>query len=232
MRMETMTWDEVENYLTTKDELIIPVGTCEQHGRHLPLNNDTIMAEYMADYLSKQAGIIIAPTINYGINLPCDKYMYGTTTLKPDILKNILLSLLEWWEFQGFRKFYIITFHGDPFHVETLSNIKENLFLMEPWEIEYSDILEKQQTIKHACEAETSAALYLYPEKVRFDNIEEYDIPIDKFIAYLRHERDDKIENYVGCLGFPSKATKEKGKIIVNRMKDLLLKQYEKFSQI
>jgi creatinine amidohydrolase len=79
------------------------------------------------------------------------------------------------------------------------------------------------------CEAETSVALYLYPEKVRLDNIVDYDIPIDKFMAYLRHERDDKIENYVGCLGFPSKATKEKGEIIVNRMKDLLLKQYEKF---
>jgi len=42
MRMETMTWEEVENYLKTNNELIIPVGTCEQHGKHLPLNNDTI----------------------------------------------------------------------------------------------------------------------------------------------------------------------------------------------
>lgn len=186
----------------------------------------------MADYLSEQKGIITAPTINYGINLPCDKYMYGTTSLKPDILKSMLLSLLEWWEFQGFKKFYIVTFHGDPFHVETLSNIKENVFLMEPWEIEYGDILEKQQTMKHACEAETSIALYLYPEKVKVDKIEEYDIPIEKFITYLQHERNDKIENYVGCLGFPSNATKEKGEIIVSRMKDLILKQYDKCNQI
>lgn len=104
---------------------------------------------------------------------------------------------------------------------------KENVFLSEPCEITYSNILEKQHTMKHACEAETSIALYLYPEKVRVDKIEEYDIPIENFIPYLQHERDDRIENYVGCLGFPSKATKEKGETLVGRMRNLLLKQYD-----
>lgn len=228
MRMEEMTWNEVQDYLKRKNDLVIPVGTCEQHGKHLPLYNDTLMAEYMADYLSEQKGILVAPTLNYGINLPCDKYMYGTTTLKPDILRGLLLSLLEWWEFQGFRKFFIVTCHGDPFHVDTLSNIKGNVFLLTPWEIDYSDILEKQQTIKHACEGETSIALYLYPDKVRVDQIKDHDIPIERFMPYLKHERDDKIENYAGGLGFPSSATKEKGETIVKRMQALLLEQYEK----
>lgn len=232
MRMEAMTWNEVQNYLKVKNELIIPVGTCEQHGKHLPLNNDIIIAEYLSDYLSQQRNIITAPTINYGINLPCDKYMHGTATLKADILKGMILSLLEWWELQGFRKFYIVTYHGDPVHVETLADIKENVFLLEPWEIEYGDILERQQTIKHACEAETSVTLYLFPDKVRLDHIEEYDIPIDRFIDYLHHKRGDKIENCVGCLGFPSSATSEKGRAIVERMKALILNQYDKFCRI
>ena len=226
MKMGSMTWVDVENYLKRKSELIIPVGTCEQHGKHLPLNNDILMAEYLSDYLSEQKDVLVAPTINYGINLPCDKYLAGTTSIQTDTMRNILSSLIEWWKFQGFRKFIIITYHGDPFHLETLSDI-ENTCLLKPWEIEYSDILEKQQTMKHACEAETSVALYLYPEKVKVDKIEEYDIPIEKFMPYLMHNKDDRIENYVGCLGFPSSATREKGKIIVERMKELVVKQYD-----
>lgn len=37
MKLADMTWDEVRRYLKKKDSLIIPVGTCEQHGYHLPI---------------------------------------------------------------------------------------------------------------------------------------------------------------------------------------------------
>lgn len=228
-RIENMTWDEVADYLKTRNELIIPVGTCEQHGKHLPLNNDSLLADYFSDYLSDQTGIVVAPILNYGINLPCDKYLAGTTSVDAEGLKKVMQSIIEWWECQGFKRFYIMTCHGDPFHLEALSNINNNVFLLEPWAIDYSDILEKQRTIKHACEAETSIALYLYPDKVRLHKIEEHDIPIKKFIGYLHHEKSDRIENYVGCLGFPSYATKEKGEKIVRRIEKLVLDLYQKY---
>jgi creatinine amidohydrolase len=227
-RIENMTWDEVAEYLKTRNELIIPVGTCEQHGKHMPLNNDSLLAEYFSDYLSDQTGVVVAPILNYGINLPCDKYLAGTTSLDPESLKKVMKSIVEWWEFQGFKKFYIITCHGDPFHIEALSNIAPNLCLLEPWEIKYTDILEKQSTIKHACEAETSIALYLYPEKVRLHKIEERDIPIKQFIGYLNHQKCDRIENHPGCLGFPSYATQEKGEKIIRRMERRILELYKK----
>jgi len=73
MLMVDMTWNEVEKHISeVNDNLIIPVGTCEQHGYHLPLGNDTFIVEYMASVLSERTNALVAPTINYGVNLPSD----------------------------------------------------------------------------------------------------------------------------------------------------------------
>lgn len=229
LKIENMTYEEVEEYLKNKSELIIPVGTCEQHGKHMPLNIDTLVAEYLTEYLSDKTGVAIAPTLNYGINLPCDKFLPGTTSLETETLNKFLTNIIEWWESQGFKQFYIITFHGDPFHIEVLSNIKENVVLFKPWEIGYKDILEKQENMIHACEAETSVALYLFPEKVRYEKTKEYDMPIkqiDGFIDYIYHRKVDMIPNNIGCAGYPALASKEKGEKIVRRMEALLLDLY------
>lgn len=69
MKLEELTWKEVEEYLKTDKRLIVPIGTCEQHGLHLPLNTDTLVADKLAEYLSQETGILVSPTLNYGINL-------------------------------------------------------------------------------------------------------------------------------------------------------------------
>ena len=226
MYLGDMTWNEVQHYIShVNNNLVLPVGTCEQHGYHLPLNNDVLLAEYLAKLLCEHTGALLAPTIHYGVNLPCDKFLAGTTSVTKDILQNTIKSLAEWWQFQGINNILIITYHGDPFHLEAMQSISSNIILYDVYEIEYHDILERQTTIRHACEAETSVALYLYPEKVRFDQIQEHDIPYEQFKEYLFHEKVNKPEGYVGCLGYPSAATAEKGKIIVDRMVNRMLKE-------
>lgn len=226
MKMAEMTFAEVTDYLKTKDTLIIPVGTCEQHGYHLPLNNDILGIEYFADVLSQKTGTLIAPTINYGVNLPCDRILAGTATLTAELLRGIVLSITDWWRSQGFKHFILLTFHGDPFHLEALSNLDKGIFLIEPYEIEYSDVLERQSTMRHACEAETSIALYLYPQKVKMPLVREHDVPYSVFKDYLFHRIESQPDSYVGNLGFPSAASAEKGRILVNRMIEKMLADY------
>lgn len=86
---------------------------------------------------------------------------------------------------------------------------------MEVFDINLEGILEKQQTAKHACEAETSVMLYLFPEKVRKDKIENFETPFEEFKDYLFHLKEDPIPNSPGCQGYPSYATREKGEKIV-----------------
>jgi len=224
MLMADMTWNEVKKHISeVNDNLIIPVGTCEQHGYHLPLGNDTFIAEYMAGILSEKTGALVAPAINYGVNLPCDMHLAGTTSIKPEILREIIVSITDWWRQQGFRHFLLLTYHGDPFHIQAMENISDDIRLYELAEIEYSDILEKQSAIRHACEAETSVALCLYPEKVKMESVREHDIPFEAFRKYLFHEDSSLPEGYVGSLGYPSFASKDKGSIILDRMIDRMI---------
>lgn len=56
MKISDMTFDEVKEYLKSNNTPIVPIGTCEQHGCHLPLNNDILITEYFADLLSEKTG--------------------------------------------------------------------------------------------------------------------------------------------------------------------------------
>ena len=221
MLLVNMTWNEAEKYiLEINDNLIIPIGTCEQHGYHLPLGNDIFVIEYIANTISEKTRAMVAPTLNYGVNLPCDVHLAGTTSIGPDTLREVIISITNWWRQQGITRFLLLTYHGDPFHIQAMEKISDDIKLYDVSEIDYSDILDKQSSIRHACEAETSLALFLYPEKVKMESVREHDIQFDDFKKYLFHEESDLPHGYVGNLGYPSAATQNKGKIIANRMID------------
>jgi len=225
-KLDESTWPEIKEYLKHKKSIIIPMGTCEQHSKHLPLNTDTLIAERIADFLSKETGIIIAPTINYGVNLPCDRYYPGTCSLTESVLREFLLSILNWWKIQGFTKFYILSAHGDPFHIKALKETGlEGIRVLELYDFEVKDILEKQENIEHACEGETSVMLFLYPKRVRKDKIEDYEIPFEVLKNYLEHKNTEPIDiqDSPGCQGYPSMATVEKGQKIFALMKERAL---------
>lgn len=159
MHLADLTWEEAREYCLENKNLIIPVGTCEQHGGHLPLGNDVLVAEWLAESLSHQTGALVAPTVSYGVNLPLDQTMTGNAGVTPELLRGTLVTLTHWWRGQGFERFFLLTFHGDPFHLEALRGIAEDVILLEPFEIPYDDVLERQSTMRHACEGETSIAL-------------------------------------------------------------------------
>jgi creatinine amidohydrolase len=224
MKLNELTWKEVAEYLQSDKRLLVPVGTCEQHGPHLPLNTDTLVAEKIAGYLSEKTGILVAPTLHYGVNLPCDRGFPGTCSTTRELLRDFLRSILKWWKIQGFERFFLFSAHGDPHHIEALETIDPaTLCVLELYDFDMKTVLEKQQGPKHACEAETSVMLYLYPEKVRRDKIQDFDMPLDEFKPYLLHEKTGPIEGSPGNLGYPSCASTEKGRKLFALMKQYAL---------
>lgn len=219
-----MAWPQIREYLKGHRALIIPAGTCEQHGRHLPLNTDTIIAERMASYLSQKTGIAIGPTIEYGVNLPCDRFFSGTCSLRPATLRGLLRDILACWRLQGFREFYIITAHGDPLHFRALKTAcPAHARVLDLWDIKLNGILEKQQSARHACEAETSLMLHLFPRLIRKGDASDFDIPFDTFKQRLFHKDPSPIKGSPGSLGYPSFATERKGRLIAQRMRRIAL---------
>ena len=232
MKLEDMTWCEVLNYLEKNDTLIIPVGTCEQHGHHLPLNTDILVCEYFADYLSKEAGLLVAPVLNYGVNLICDKYYCGTANISENTLITMIREIIDWWNEQGFKKYILLSYHGEPLHIKALHNISKNCHALELYDIDYSGILEQQEMVKHACEAETSLMMYLFPDKVREEEIIDCDIDDEKFNEYVRGGVSFDRNVFPGCVGFPSKATLEKGKEIEGRTRTRIIDWFNRHAAV
>ncbi|MFC1705794.1 creatininase family protein [Planctomycetota bacterium] len=219
MRLNRLTWPECRDAVARETRLIVPVGTCEQHGKHLPLDTDTRIVEHVAEWLSEETGVLVAPTVSYGVNLPCDRFFSGTASVTPEALTAYAGSLLSWWRLQGFTAFALLSAHGDPVHLDCLRACgSDDVHLLEVWDVEIADLLEAQTACGHACEAETSVMLHLYPEVVRTAAIEDFQSPWEEFKPYLLHQKTEPLQGSPGNQGFPSRATTEKGAAILRRM--------------
>ena len=75
--------------------LSVPVGTCEQHGPHLPLGCDTLIVERLADDLSAEFAVVRAPTLEYGVNVVTERHFAGNASLRKKTLHRVLNDLLD-----------------------------------------------------------------------------------------------------------------------------------------
>ena len=66
MYLAHMNYREVEEYLQTSDTILIPVGSLENHGLHMPLGTDALIPDEIARLIDRKSPLLIAPTINYG----------------------------------------------------------------------------------------------------------------------------------------------------------------------
>ena len=107
-----------------KQTVIIPVGSLEQHGAHLPITTDSDIVTEIASRLGKKCGFIVLPTINYGVSYEHEPLT--NASIKPDNLKNILNDIL--WSLQDLDakdKLTYIILNGHHGNAETLSKIEK-----------------------------------------------------------------------------------------------------------
>jgi creatinine amidohydrolase len=117
-RLKEMIPSEVAAAQAADSRLIIPVGTCEQHGPHLPLSCDTLIVERLADDLSAEFCVIRAPTVEYGVNSTTERVFAGNGSVRKKTLHRMLNDLLDSWESCGFEEFILLTAHGHDPHQE------------------------------------------------------------------------------------------------------------------
>lgn len=200
--------------------LIIPVGTCEQHGPHLPLGCVTIIAERLAEDLSAASGVIVAPTLEYGVNAAGDGIFPGNATMRKKTLHRMLNDLLDSWEGSGFREFILLTAHDYDAHQEALDTViapSARVRVVDIYAVDIADLLVGQAGHLHGGEADTSLMLYLAPELVHMELARDFTLSADALRRYrrgnLRVPRDS-----AGSIGRPTLATADKGKAIYDRI--------------
>jgi creatinine amidohydrolase len=110
MRFEDLNWMDVENYLKQDDRLMIVLGACEQHG-YLSLLTDVRIPQTLADAASKQTGVLIAPSINFGVSPYFLKYP-GTLSLRTTTLLQVVEDIIRSAAGVGFRRILVLNGHG------------------------------------------------------------------------------------------------------------------------
>ena len=110
MRLEDLNWMDVERYLGQDDRLILVLGACEQHG-YLSLQADVKIPLALADFASTQTGVLVAPTLNFGVS-PYFLDYPGTLSLGVKTMISVVEDIVRSAYWQGFRRILVLNGHG------------------------------------------------------------------------------------------------------------------------
>jgi creatinine amidohydrolase len=216
-RIKEMTPGAVRTRLQERPGLIVPVGTTEQHGPHLPLGCDTIIVEHLADDLSAEFGILRAPTVEYGVHAPTHAFP-GGASLRRRTLHRVMNELIESWEEgAGVREFVILTAQASEAHLEALSTIRTNdarVQVIDVFSLEFGPLLERPGAPIQGGELDTSLLLYLAPDSVRMDLARDFAITPEMLQRYRPGHTRRLPEGSPGSIGFPSLASPQKGELL------------------
>ncbi|MCC7045246.1 MAG: creatininase family protein [Alphaproteobacteria bacterium] len=218
--------------------VIVPVGSIEQHGPHLPTQVDALLSGEVSRRAARKAAaripVIVAPTVWSGL---AEHHMTLGGTLSLDfatffgLLRCVCRSLVR----HGFRRILLLNGHGGNI---TALNVAVNELAVELqiplattsyWLLakeEFAAILERQTTVRHACEAETSMLLALAPDLVDMARAGDIVGPTEREIAEVagtdavHRWRSFKARTSHGVIGDPRSATAAKGERLLEAAAD------------
>jgi creatinine amidohydrolase len=174
--IEEITMDDFASGLEKTRTVIIPFGSTEEHGPHLPLATDLIHVYEVCKEASKQIPVFVAPPLFYGVCRSTRNHA-GTVSIRPSTLRTITADLVADFYRQGLRHFLMISGHVSSLHMSCLIEVGEEFLHTYPdIQVAVLSILDLgmpdwQQVIttkddSHAGEVETSVMLHLRPHLV------------------------------------------------------------------
>ncbi|MGD2200549.1 MAG: creatininase family protein [Candidatus Bathyarchaeota archaeon] len=234
--LEDLTWVEAEEALRQFEVVMIPLGArTKEHGPHLPLKNDWVMAEYLAERVAAMVPVAVMPTLQYGYYPSFLEYP-GSVSLGLDTFKEMVKDICRSMSGYGVRKFYVLntgvsTSRGLEPAAEELRR--------EGIQMRFTDILasgartegeiSEQEGGTHADEMETSMMLYIAPEIVDMTKaVKDYD-PTGGQGLTRDPENTEAKYSPTGIFGDPTLATVEKGRIAVETRIRYIIKELKAF---
>jgi creatinine amidohydrolase len=108
---EDVGWPDLEEFLRTDDRAIVPVGSCEQHGRHLSFATDYLIPTEIARRVSARTRVPVTPPLCFGMSIHHMDFP-GSITLTPDTFAAVVRDIVESLHRHGFRRLLILNGHG------------------------------------------------------------------------------------------------------------------------
>ena len=176
-RLSTLAWPAVAELLADgNDMLVLPCGATEQHGAHLPINTDTVIAENICTYACEKSGVAMLPPLAFTVSVGHTDKWPGTFSLSHETFIATVCELADWARRTGWRRLLLVNSHlGNDaslrvavdkirtMHMGEFQVGLRNTFQLtdEIWSYFTSDAEDL-----HANKAETDLMLYLAPELV------------------------------------------------------------------
>lgn len=243
-RYEEFTWPEIKVAVAANRVAVLPVGTIEQHGPHLPLVTDVLTATEMSRRaVAAIAGeAVLLPSVYYAFN---EHHMDfpGTIAVRGETFIQYVTDIGTSLAHHGFKKILIVNGHGSnvPFldiAARNVTNHSNAICAMVPWWslVPKPLIAELRESafpggMAHGCELETSALLHLAGDLVQMEHAAP-DFPAQRSeYFYWDLERPSPVffqeffsrYSRTGTLGDPTKATAEKGRRFVEAVVEQLI---------
>lgn len=252
--LQEMGWQQIQRYREKGGGVvIIPVGSIEQHGYHLPLGTDSLVSIRLAEDAAKLAKAIITPPLWFGWS-PHHLALPGTISIRAEVLIEVLFDIMNSLATHGFDRFIIVNGHrivNIPWMQIAAERAQRELgvkvAIYDPaWMMkEIADQLGFGE-IGHAEEIETSQMLHAMPHLVQMKKVKDYDRPPKRKLYHVdpRILKDtlcyfpstaksmkqiSKISG--GVSGRPSLATLEKGKRLHEHLVTRLVEVIHEFQR-
>jgi creatinine amidohydrolase len=250
MLLSNLAWPDVKALDFDRLVVILPTGSFEQHGRHLPLTTDTDLASAAAERVEQRLSdrVLLLPVLWPGHSTH-HMHFPGTLSVEQFAYIDLIVNLGKSIAAMGARKCFVLNGHGGnepplrPAFRELKSAVPQTRFVFASyWALAAAAIKQVRESgpggLNHACEMETSMMLHLHPTRVRMDKAVrdgpgytdpyrladmQYGRPI--FFVNEFHEISES-----GVVGHPDLATAEKGKRFLDGIVDAVAKFVEEFA--
>lgn len=226
--LETLTWPEAERVLTPERVVVLPLGAaCKEHGLHLQLNNDYLIAEYFKQRVLERCPVVIAPTLPYHF-YPAFLAYPGSVSLRLETACEVIVDICRCLAAYGPTWFYVLNTGVST--VQALAPARRSLQAagvtlryteMDTVMMQTRSIIE-QEGGSHADEVETSMMLYIAPATVNMRRaVRDYHPAAGPL---TRTPGGAGAYSPSGIYGDATRATYEKGRQIVLAMLDVILR--------
>jgi creatinine amidohydrolase len=253
---DELTWPEINEAVEARKVVLLPIGSVEQHGRHLPLDTDNLLARSACIAAARRAPreLLVMPTIPYGYNEHALDFP-GTVHVAYDHFVEYCIDVCKSVAHAGFDRILIVDGHGSNEHLcefvgrratlETHALVASTMWTNFAAEA-FETVRESEDGgAAHACELETSAYLYLDESRVQMDKAEDH-FGGAAGAAGSRFMYADLARGYgpvmlirwtssltpSGVSGAPTLATVEKGRVTVEGAADSLLAFVREFRSL